>query len=197
MLPFQETNINQDFPKAGISIRARKNYYLVFGISNGGVAKVFDKISDNQVLDDCGVFGVTEKGDKITTQSTSLNNYSRSDENSLEGKSEFYRISDSYPNPINYMMLRLANLTIMRIAFLNELVKKIMVSLFIKNRTFSNITRSRVIDLKPYSIDIMDTIGAPRKIKVKEFAGLSLLLSIWLLHGISHLPNLKFQMFRF
>ena len=48
---------------------------LILGASNGGVVKVFDKKSGALVLDDCGVLGVNEKNEKLTTQSTQLNNH--------------------------------------------------------------------------------------------------------------------------
>ena len=89
-LPFQEPNVNKDFPLSGFAVRSRKNFYLILGSSNGGVVKVFDKKSGTLVMDDCGVLGVNNKKEKITTQSTQLNNAMRTGDNELECESYFY-----------------------------------------------------------------------------------------------------------
>lgn len=169
-LPFQESDVNKDFPQAGIAVRSRQNFYLLLGASNGGVVKVFDKRSGNLVLDDCGVFAVTEKKEKLTTQSTRLNNVMRADDDQLECKSSFYSIRDSLPNPLNYLALRLMNLTLMRIGFLNELVKKIMVQVLVKNNSRQSLFRTRIIEVKHQSIDITDTFTNSGGIRLERMS---------------------------
>ncbi len=169
-LPFQEVVLNKDFPQAGVAIRSRQNFYMILGTSNGGVVKVFDKRSGNLVLDDCGVYGVTEYHDKLTTQSTQLDNPMRTSDNSLECESDFYPIKDTNPNPLNYLMLRLMNITLMRIGFLNEMVKKLMVSVLVKNSSRLNLSRIRNIKLNPQSIDITDTITNSGKVRLKRLS---------------------------
>ena len=166
-LPFQEMVLNKDFPQAGFAVRSRQNYYLILGASNGGVAKVFNKKSGNLVFDDCGVYGVTEKRIKLTTQSTQLDNLLHTSNDSLECRSGFYSIKDSIPNPLNYLVLRLMNLTLMRIGFLNELVKRLMVRVLVKNNTRINLSRTRILKLNPQSIDIADTFTNPGKVQLK------------------------------
>ena len=114
-LPFQEPELNKDFPLSGLAVRSRKNYYLILGSSNGGVVKIFDKKNGAFVLNDCGVIGVSNKDEKVTTQSTQLSNPLRIGDNELECESHFYPIKDTLPNPVNYLALRLMNLTLMRI----------------------------------------------------------------------------------
>lgn len=169
-LPFQEELEDKEFSKAGIAIRSRRNYYLILGASNGGVAKVFNKKSGRLVFDDCGAYGVTERGGKLTTQSTCLDNPLQMDNNSLECESNFYPIKNSYPNTFNYLILRLMNLTLMRIGFLNEMMKKLMVSVLVKNSSKINMSRKRVIKLNPQSMEITDTITNSGKIRLKSLA---------------------------
>ncbi len=156
-LPFQEPEVSKDFPLSGLAVRSRKNFYLILGSSNGGVVKLFEKVHGALILDDCGVLGVNKSNKKITTQSTELNNPIQTKKNVLECESFFYPIKDTLPNPLNYLILRLMNLTLMRIGYLNEMLKKIMVRTLIKNTKRIGITRTRRIALKPQSIEITDT----------------------------------------
>lgn len=159
-LPFQASDVNKDFPQAGIAIRSRLNYYLILGASNGGVAKVFEKKSRSLVLDDCGAFGVTKNNLKVSTQSTRLENPMRTSDDSLECESYFYAVNDSTPNPFNYLALRLMNLTLMRIGVINEIIKKLLVRVLIKNSSRHQFSRKRLIKLNHKSIEITDTFNS-------------------------------------
>ena len=165
-LPFQELIVSKDFPLSGFAVRSRKDFYLILGSSNGGVVKIFDKKSGALILDDCGVLGVIKKKEEITTQSTQLANPMRTGDNELECESDFYPIKDTLPNPLNYLALRLMNLTLMRISFLNEVLKKIMVRTLVKNSKRINMTRKRKIVLKPHLIEITDTFKNFTKTKL-------------------------------
>jgi hypothetical protein len=156
-LPFRENQLNKEFLLAGIAIRSRQNYYLILGASNGGVVKIFNKKTGILALDDCGVYGETEKGIKLTTQSTCLENPLLARGESLECKSNFFLLKDTLPNPWNYLMLRFSNLTFMRFRLLNEFVKKLMVGILIKNNSLQKTSRTRVLILNPQSIEIIDT----------------------------------------
>ena len=169
-LPFQVNSQNKDFPKAGIAIRSRQNYFLLLGASNGGVLKIFDKQSGRLLLDDCGVFGVTKGGKKITTQSTQIKNLLQTSDDKLECNSSFYPIKDSLPNPLNYLALRLLNLTLMRIGFLNELMKKLMVRLLVKNESNLNLSRTRKIALSRQAVDVTDTFTNPGQVQLQKLS---------------------------
>lgn len=166
-LPFQQPLVNQEFPQAGIALRSRQKYYLVLGASNGGVVKVFKKRSGNLVLDDCGILGLDENNRKLTTQATRLDNSMQTNENSLACESDFYALTNTLPNPFNYLVLRILNLTLMRIGFLNEAIKKLMVGLLVKNSSRIAMSRKREITLDPQAIEITDTILNPGKMRLK------------------------------
>jgi hypothetical protein len=168
ILPFQEKQFDTDFPKAGIAIRSRQNYYLILGASNGGVVKVFNNKTGNLALDDCGVYGVTEKGIILTTQSTCLENPLLANSESLECKSNLCLLKDTLPNPWNYLILRFSNLTFMRFRLLNEFVKKLMVRILIKNNSHQKISRTRVLMLNPQSIEIIDTFTNNGQVRLKR-----------------------------
>jgi hypothetical protein len=169
-LPFQDPEVNKDFPLSGLAVRSRKDFYLILGSSNGGVLKIYDKKHRRLVTDDCGALGILDGNIKITSQSTQLKNviYAREDE--LECESYFYPIKDTLPNPFNYLMLRLMNLTLMRISILNEMLKKFMVYALVKNSKRIGMSRTRKIELKSQAIEITDIF---RKSTKKQLAGLS------------------------
>ena len=112
--------------------------------------------------------GLDENNRKLTTQATRLDNPMRANENTLACESDFYALTDTLPNPFNYLLLRILNLTLMRIGFLNEAVKKVMVGLLMKNQARVNMTRKREIILSPNAIVITDTITKPGKMRLKS-----------------------------
>jgi hypothetical protein len=168
ILPFQMNHMDEEFPLAGIVIRSNPNYHLILGASNGGVIKIFDKKSGRLVLDDGGVLGVTEKDEKITTQSTNLKNILRLEKGLIECDSNFYVVNNTFPTPLNYLILRLMNLTIMQVHFLNEFVKKIMVNMLVKNRVSMPLIRKRYIKLNSISIEIIDVFSKSGRLRFKS-----------------------------
>jgi len=169
-LPFQESEVSKDFPISGLAVRSRKDFYLILGSSNGGVLKIYDKKDNHLVLDDCGALGIFDGGRKITSQSTQLNNKIHTSEDKLECVSSFYPVNDTLPNPFNYLMLRLMNLTLMRISFFNETLKKLMVRALVKNSKRIGMSRTRKVELKSQAIEITDTF---RKSTKTQLTGLS------------------------
>ncbi len=132
VLPCQNGAVQQDFQEAGLSIRGNSRYYAVLGIANGGVCKVFDKKKAQLIYNDCGLILRMQHGIYLTSQHTHLKNETVK----IEGS----RISFSVPleeyksmeqSPGKFLLLRLANLSLMRIRLFNELVKRVMVKILV------------------------------------------------------------------
>ena len=172
-LPFEQENINKVFPTAGLAAYGNSVYYSIFGISNGGVFKVFDKKRKVLMEDDCGAVVETSAGDLISTQSTSLDNDVEFGDNQISFSSGFFAMNQRLTTPFNYLVLRLLNLTLMRIGFLNEWIKKWMVSWLIKSDKPYPVERERTIAFLPYGIKVDDRYTLSGKIKLKK-----------LLHGV-------------
>jgi hypothetical protein len=168
VLPFQNDQLHKEFPQAGIVIRTDQAYYLILGASNGGVIKIFDKKSNQLVFDDCGALGITDKDRKISTQSTNLKNTLKYEKDLIECDTNFYYINDTFPTPFNYLALRLMNLTFMRIHFLNEIIKKLMVNMLVKNITSMALNRKRYLKLNSSSIEIIDVFTNSGRLKLKS-----------------------------
>ncbi|HUV15793.1 MAG TPA: hypothetical protein VMW28_04440 [Pelolinea sp.] len=167
-LPHQSDQLSKTFTEAGITIQSTDVYYTVLGASNGGVLKIFDKKSKTLFYDDCGALGLTSSGKMITTQSTCLDNVLTINENKISCESDFFTISNRGANPINYLALRALNLTLMRINFLNEVIKKLMVRWLIKTGDKSSLNRHRDIEFRDTEIGIRDTFSKSGNLKLKS-----------------------------
>lgn len=170
LLPCQQESFQKDFPDAGILLRCTPRYYCVVGISTGGVVKIYDKKKARLALDDCGLLGITSRGAGISTQMAHEEQGFRADAQKIELWGGFYPIKSSLPTPSSFLLLRLMNLTIMRIGFLNELVKKLLVGLLISGGGKTALKRTRVLEFQPERIYITDRIEKTGGIRLKRLA---------------------------
>lgn len=169
-LPCTQNAIFKDFTEAGLLVRGSAKYYLVAGASNGGVLKVFNKKSKRLVLDDCGLAGLTASGKILSSQQTVLEGDWKADRDSLQINSDFYRIQTTLPGPFKFALLRIMNLTIMRIGLLNELVKKMLVGLLISGSRRLPLRRTRTVQLKASKVLISDKVEKTGSITLRELA---------------------------
>jgi hypothetical protein len=166
-LPIKQKEITQIYKSAGLAIIANPAYYAILGVSNGGVLKVFNKKTNRLVYDDCGLLGETSNGHKFSSQITNLNNPMKRDGNVFETTSTFNKIPTQFPTPFNYLLLRTANLTLMRFRFLNEAVKKVLVKLLINKNSPIPLRRIRKIEFQQKTIHIIDKIERTGPIQIK------------------------------
>lgn len=167
-LPNQQKDINQVFQSAGLVIIGTPSYYAVVGTSNGGILKVFNKKSNSLIYDDCGLLGETSSGQMFSNQTTNLKNPVMLNGNTIETSSKCYKISSQIPSPINYLILRIANLTLMRFRLINEAVKKVLVKLLINKKSPIPLRRIRKIEFQKQSIHITDKIEKTGHIQIKS-----------------------------
>lgn len=168
LLPCQQDSIEKDFPGAGILLRGTPRYYCVVGVSTGGVTKIFDKKKVRLALDDCGLLGITSRGAGISTQMAHKDQGFQAQGNQLELWGSFYPIKSSLPTPASFLLLRMLNLTVMRVGFLNELVKKLLVGLLISGGGCLPLKRTRVLEFQPERIRITDRIEKTGRISLKR-----------------------------
>ena len=157
-LPSTSTSMQKHFQEAGISIYASENYYALLGISNGGVLKVFDQHAKKLTFDDCGLLGVTQRGNLITSQLPDPQASVKIETDGVQTEGRLSFVPTTSPTPFNYLLLRLANLTLMRIPFLNEWIKKWMVRTLIKKDDFIPIQHTRRVEFGESKITIVDRI---------------------------------------
>lgn len=165
-LPFEQKDLTINFPQAGLSIRSTDKYYCVSGLSNGGVIKLFDKNKSRLVLDDCGLLGETNSG-LISTQFYDPNSQYQINAKNIILESDFFKVKSSLPSPFKFLLLRIMNLTVMRVGFLNELVKKLLVRMLISGSQKVPLKRKRKITFNPASVLIEDEVSKSGEMRVK------------------------------
>ena len=157
-LPWLDQHIQQDFKEAGIHIRGTEKYYAIVGASNGGVVKVFDKTRQRLLFDDCGLLGITQRGNLITSQNSDPEAEIVVGENGVQIHSRLSFVPAASPTPFNYLLLRMANLSVMRIPFLNEWIKKLLVKALIKKDDLIPIAHSRRMEFGEEKILLVDQV---------------------------------------
>lgn len=168
LLPCEQASLSREFPQAGLYVRSSQRYYAVVGLSNGGVTKVFDRRSARIVLDDCGLLGELSNGQMISTQmsDTTTGWQVQPDELTIEG--HFFEVKSSLPGPFRLALLRLMNLSLMRLPPLNELIKKLLVRLLISGRRRLALKRTRAMRFEPEGLLISDTLAADGRVPLKS-----------------------------
>ncbi|MFP4324177.1 MAG: hypothetical protein ACLFTK_17110 [Anaerolineales bacterium] len=168
-LPWQTTTA-RDFPQAGLYIRSTEHYYAVFGASNGGVLKVFDKMQRRIIYDDGGYAGLTERGQTITTQITAFDNRPHLTEDSLTLQTSFYAMLHAAPTPARFVALRVLNLTAMRSIPLGNLVKRALVRLLISGKARVPLRLTRRITWHADHIILHDRLEITGSLRLRALA---------------------------
>ena len=167
-LPFQRAELSKDFPQAGLLIRSNQNFYTIIGVSNGGVMRIYRKNPPGLLLNDCGYAGELKNNQWITSQSTNLQNQFNGSVNNIECTSQFTRMQRMVQTPAKFTLLRLLNLTIMRIRTFNEWVKRRMVKFFILSTRYVQLSLKRKIYLDENRIMISDQLSNPTLIELQQ-----------------------------
>lgn len=192
-LPFEQEEGTRVFQDAGIAVYNNKCYYAILGASNGGVFKVFDKRTKKIVFDDCGALAETRAGRWISTQATRLDNPFSLEAGKFEGQSGFYQMGRRLTSPLNYLVLRILNITIMRIGLLNEAVKKLMVSWLIAPDKPVQLNRMRNIEFLETQIKVTDHYSLRGKMRLKNLFHTGKFNSIHMASSRYYAGSQKFQ----
>ena len=142
------------YPEAGILIDKGKNYYTVISVHKGGVCYHFHLDNGTKKID-CGAAAKDSKGILFSTQSYNSSNEVQLIDNRLEIIANFVKIHREIPTPVQFILLRLLNNTLMRNESICFLFKKAIVKLLITGKKISPVKNSRCIRLC-YDIAIND-----------------------------------------
>jgi hypothetical protein len=157
-LPWQLGAVQRDFPRAGIFIRGTPRHYAVVGSSNGGVLKVFDRHQQRMLWNDGGYVGHTNSNTYITTQMTDLHRSCQATTNEIMIQAPFYLMLRSVPTPLQFLVLRALNLTVMRHVALGNMVKALLVRLLISGKHTVPLHLKRTITFAAEYIRVTDTL---------------------------------------
>lgn len=143
--PPWEQGRDADFPQAGLYVRTTATRRLVIGAGNGGVLKVFDRATGALTLNDGGYTGETDRGEWISSQHTRVPVECATGDRFVEVSADFQRMSRGGPSPMQFLVLRALNLTVMRNVALGNAVKRLLIRrLIVGNRPVGLKLRRRV-----------------------------------------------------
>jgi hypothetical protein len=168
-MPCEEYETDVFFQEAGLAVKANESYYAILGISNGAVLKVFDRHSRQLVFDDCGALAQVASGKMASTQHSTTDRSVSRDDDGYKCESAFFEVAHFQPNPFNMLVLRMMNLTIMRVDFLNEWIKKVLVKRLVKPSRKYSLFRKREITFSAKEIRINDIFHRASKVKINWF----------------------------
>jgi hypothetical protein len=131
-IPFKREPFMKEFKDAGLVIYNGESNYAVIGASKGGVIKEFDKKHGTKLRDDCGYIGQLRNGELVSTQRLCKPTYKLTD-GKLSMWADFYQIKQHIPDPYKFLVLRVLNLTLGKLHFVRETMKKLFVKTLIIN----------------------------------------------------------------
>jgi hypothetical protein len=167
LLPWEKSDVSQNYAGAGLFVRGTKRYYAIAGASNGGVLKVFDREKQTITWNDGGYIGQTKKGVYLTTQITDLSRLCLATPKEIEIHSTFYEISQSMPTPLRFVILRLLNLSLMRNLKIGNRIKKLLVILLISGKRSAPFSLTRKLRFEPYKVTISDALKAKSRLALR------------------------------
>jgi hypothetical protein len=157
----------QDFDGAGLYLRGNKKYYAVIGASNGGVMRVFDREQGTLLWDDGGYVGQAKNGEYITTQMTAIDRLNQVSPTVITIHMPFYVMLRSTPSPLQFVILRILNLTLMRSVKLGNWIKELLVNLLISGKKTVGLDLTRILRFEEEQIVIKDVLKARDDFKLQ------------------------------
>lgn len=156
-LPFEEEVFTRGFNHSGLIVVNKASYYAVISTYKGGTIKVFDKTQNTLILDDCGYIGKI-KNNRFTSQIIDSKVQYKYDNNKLKLSKQFNKVSQNLPSPLKFIILRLMNVSIMRMKYFNKLIKNMLVKLLITYKAKIPIDMERHISFEDKTIRIKDKL---------------------------------------
>jgi len=167
--PFYSESQEKEFKKTGLYLVSNNRYFAILNYKKGGTLKVFDKNTNTLDIEDGGLFGVVSDGVKFSTQQF---------DEGIEFKdktlpSYFYKINESLPNPLNFIILRGLGLTIFRSVFLGNMFKKFIVNLLMTGKNKLDGSAKRTFQFLEDKIVVLEEITEPKHCKSLQHIGKS------------------------
>jgi hypothetical protein len=165
-----EAGGTRDFPEAGLFVRSTPAYYAVFGASNGGVLKVFDRRRGCLLWNDGGYVGRLRRGPRITTQATRPRPPCAVTPGAITLRAPFYRMAHATPSPLLFLVLRALNLTLMRSIRLGNLLKGLMVRRLITGKKRVPLEVTRTVTFGAERVVVRDRLHAGKRLRLEWLA---------------------------
>lgn len=164
--PFFHMPGERQFDDAGIYLHSTSKYFAIVNYHKGGTLKVFDREETRLDTEDGGIFGELESGERFATQMADETQHFQEQ----IVRTGFYRLGDSRPGPLNFMILRLLGLSVFRSVTLGNLFKKFIVKLLMTRKKRIDGEAVRRFVFEENQIMIKERITPPKKcVKIGHF----------------------------
>jgi hypothetical protein len=167
-LPCELASIDRAFPQAGIRVIGNLHYYAVVNGRKGGACRIFDKAGAQIAYEDSG-YMVRSGSGRWCSQHVGMSepvSGSVSNEHTCRGRMTEFR--QHIPNPWNFMMLRLANLTLFRSAAIGQRIRDWIVKRLILTKRVGPFSFSRTMKFDSTSITFSDIVSSSEPLVVDE-----------------------------
>ncbi len=134
------------FPGAGLIVDKGTKHYTIVSWHKGGVCYHFPSETGKPRID-VGVVATSPNGQYFSTQAYQANNLMQLDGDTLTITAPLVAMHQQLPSPLQFIILRLLNITIMRSLTLGNLVKKFLVRLLITGQKVAPVSNCRIIHL--------------------------------------------------
>lgn len=138
-------DFRREWPEAGLIVDKCKGAYTIVNWRKGGVVYHFPQLEAPQF--DMGVLARTAKDRLVSTQGTAGNPEVEVEGHEIRIHQSFTEITTRLPGALDFVLLRLASLTVMRISWARDLIKKALVKLLMTSDRRLDARNTRTITL--------------------------------------------------
>jgi hypothetical protein len=168
-LPCQQMEGIRHFPQAGLTVTATRSYYAISNASKGGVCRIFDRRTGAVAYEDAGYL-VECGAQRWVSQMLGQGRASAAAEPSLACEAKFAAYKQQVPTPLQYVILRLLNLTLFRSVALGALIRKWIIRLLITGVQPGPLRLRRELTFAEDAITFHDRIELERPMPVDSVA---------------------------
>ena len=143
---FSNASWRSQFPEAGLVVDKGPKHYTIVSWHKGGVCYHFPSQTEASCID-VGLVARSPRGQYFSTQAYQSNNSMQLDGDVLMITTPLVAMHQQLPSPLQLIILRLLNITIMRSLILGNFVKKFLVRLLITGQDVASVTNRRKVYL--------------------------------------------------
>lgn len=169
-LPCEALEGIRHFADSGIIVAGDAAYYAVANTKRGGLCRVFSKRDASIAYEDAGYL-VRARGRWWTSQLARVGGEEhREGSEAVACETQLCEYRPVIPSPLNFLLLRLANLTLFRSVMLGEWLRRRIISRLILTLRKGPVTLQRKITFGRGEICFADTLYLARPVNVEELA---------------------------
>lgn len=156
LLPCYQSNLRRSFPRAGLEIIGSPQIYTVLSVRKGGVLLAIAKSKD-KTWEDVGYTAILDNG-QVASSHVPQHSQVEVDGSKISLNCDFLLVSQRVLTPLLSILLRMLNLSLLRLPWLSNKFKAILVQTLITGKRFSGLSLKRDIEWDESKLIVTDTI---------------------------------------